>query len=275
MQLSVTHDFLPKRPSTRTSMVMDHFGIDFEQGQHTIAEQLELPIEPGQTVLFTGASGSGKSSLLRAAADQLARADKTPAPNHPNPARLPDVVDVDQLTWESRSLIDQLPVPFNEAMQLLAMCGLAEAHLMLRTPEELSEGQRYRFRLALAVARRPLWIIADEFTATLDRILARSIAFNVSRIAARHRIGFLLATTHEDVAEDLQPDLHIRCRLDGSIRVTPKEGNDAASPSAKKKEPGRRSRSPMNSGSPPRPSATGRTSLGGITAATTSAARGS
>ncbi len=67
MKLSVAYRFLPRTNSIRASQVMDHFGIDFEQGAHVIAEDLDLPIEPGQIVLFTGSSGSGKSSLLRAA----------------------------------------------------------------------------------------------------------------------------------------------------------------------------------------------------------------
>ena len=173
---------------------------------------------------------------------------------------------------------------------------------MLRTPAELSDGQRYRFRLALGLSKKPRWIVADEFTATLDRTLARVIAFNIRRLADRTGTGFLLATTHEDVIEDLDPDVHVRCRLDGEVSVertsgdegsshadgctlresdapaephriedvfsdpTRREPGPAGSP-RKKKEP---SRLHKISGSARRPSATGRTSLGGIIAATTS-----
>jgi ABC-type ATPase with predicted acetyltransferase domain len=65
MRLDASHEFLAKHGSTRAARVMDHFGIGFEQGRHVIAEGLELPIEAGDVVLFTGASGSGKSSLMR------------------------------------------------------------------------------------------------------------------------------------------------------------------------------------------------------------------
>src|SRR3954462_11452134 len=71
MRVSVAYEFLPKRPSAHAAMVMDHFGVGFDAGRHVIADNVELPIEPGDLVLFTGASGSGKSSLLRAAAEQL------------------------------------------------------------------------------------------------------------------------------------------------------------------------------------------------------------
>jgi hypothetical protein len=308
MQVSVSHDFLPKQPSVRSSQVMDHFGITFEQGRHIIAEGLQLPIEPGQVVLFTGASGSGKSSLMRAAAGELARmsigvteslldpdketrepddkrtaliatADAPGPPVALSPCRDESlskpakalVLNLDDLQLPATLLVDALNLPAAEAMNLLSTCGLGEAHLMLRTPAELSDGQRYRFRLALALSQSPQWVVADEFTATLDRTLAKVIAYNIRRLAARTGVGFLLATTHEDVTHDLAPDVHIRCRLDGEIQVTRANANpaDADQPAAnKKKVP---SPSPATSGSPPRPATTGRISLGGITAATISA----
>lgn len=250
MNLTVSHQFLPKQNSTRASLVMDHFGIGFEQGELVIARDLELNPQDGQIVLFTGESGSGKSSLMRELARELRAQGK-------------NVVSLDELTWDEKILVDLLPVPLEQALQLLSACGLGEAHLLLRTPRELSDGQRYRFRLALALAQQPDWVMADEFTATLDRRLARIISFNISKIAARHRIGFLLATTHEDIVSDLSPDVQLSCRLDGTIDVI--NGPDRET-GVKKKRP----TSPGTSGSPPRPSPTGRTSLGGIIEAITS-----
>jgi len=209
MKLTVAYDFLPKTPSAHAAVVMDHFGIGFETGRHVIADGLELPIQRGDIVCFTGPSGSGKSSLMRAAAEQLASKPGFRSPQ----------VNIDALELGDRILIDGLGLPVDEALPLLAACGLGEAQLLLRTPHELSDGQRYRFRLAKAFAMKPIWIVADEFTAALDRTLAKAIAFNLRKLATRTGIGCLLATTHEDVLEDLQPNVHVACRLDGAIHV--------------------------------------------------------
>lgn len=241
MEISVSYDFLPKEQTTHTAMVMSHFSIDFETGRNVIADKIELPIEPGDFVCFTGSSGSGKSSLMRAVADQLTH-----------------VVNINDLDLGTEPLIESLECPFEEAMRWLSLCGLSEAQLMLRTPAELSEGQRYRFRLALGLSRQPDWLLADEYTATLDRVLARVISCNIRKLAHREQIGFLLATTHEDILEELQPDLHVKCDLRGEITI--------ARDDCKKKV----AACSTNSNSPPARRATGRISLGGITAATTS-----
>jgi hypothetical protein len=103
-----------------------------------------------------------------------------------------------------------------------------------------------------------LFILADEFCAVLDRTLAKVLAFNVRRLATRTGVGFLLATTHDDLFDDLNPDVHVRCHGDGAIDVERRD--------VKKK----RSVSHATFGCRTAPAPTGRTSLGGITAATTS-----
>lgn len=212
MQLSIRYPLLPKARSVGTSLVMKAFGVDFEASEHVVCDNLELDIAPGQIVLFTGSSGSGKSSMLRMVSEQL--------------SQQATVLDITSLTLPEKPLVDALPVEVKAGLDLLAACGLSEAQLLLRTPSELSEGQRYRFRLALGLAqlmrRDPAtsaWLLADEFTATLDRTLARVLSFNLSRLARKYQVGCLLATTHDDVAADLQPDVHVRPGLDGRIEV--------------------------------------------------------
>lgn len=245
MEVNVKYDFLPKTKSVSASMVQDHFGIDFETGSHVIAKGLEIDIQPADVVLFNGSSGSGKSSVMRFIENQLKEDGKK-------------VLNIDEIELPEKILVEGTGLDVTESMQILTLCGLSEAQLMLRYPKELSDGQRYRYKIALALAQKPDWIVADEFTATLDRTLAKVIAYNIRRNATRSKVGFLLATTHDDFLEDLQPDIYVLCDLSGKIEVTRAE-NRKKKVSALK--------TIFGSAKVPKP--IGRTSLGGITGVTT------
>ncbi|MEM1062739.1 MAG: hypothetical protein AAGJ97_10490, partial [Planctomycetota bacterium] len=251
--LSVRYRFRPATPSSHIALLTDHFGVGEDTAEYVIADNLRLDLDPTDVVFFSGPSGSGKSSLLRAAVRELRRRDAT-------------VVAAEDVVLPECPLIDGLGLPFDDALALLTSCGLAEPQVLLRTPGELSDGQRFRYRLAVAVAGlRSLpagtirFVSADEFTATLDRTLARVVAFNLGRLARREGFGVLAATTHEDVAADLAPSVRVRCDLDGTPVVDRQD--------VKKNAP---SASSATSKSRPVRDATGRISLGGITADTTS-----
>jgi putative ABC transport system ATP-binding protein len=78
------------------------------------------------------------------------------------------------------------------AMDLLSAVGMSE-HVYKR-PAQLSGGQRQRVAIARALVRRPRVILADEPTASLDRVTGREIVDLLQGLAREENCGLVLIT---------------------------------------------------------------------------------
>lgn len=136
----------------------------------------------GSLTIISGPSGCGKTTLLRRLRRGLIRAGQSPiAPPRSIPAR--------------RAVIDLFDAPLDETLRLLACAGLADASILPRTARDLSEGERVRLRLALALARRPRHLLIDEFGASLDSATTRTLVLLLRRFAGTTGTRIVLATT--------------------------------------------------------------------------------
>ena len=125
--------------SDRVLEIAEAFGLGLEDKDFVIFENLELEIKKGDVVYITGQSGSGKSQLLKIL-ESLMRAEGK------------RVINLDDIQMDnSKTLIDQIGKDTNDALKILSIAGLNDAYLFIRHPNELSDGQRYRFRLAKAI----------------------------------------------------------------------------------------------------------------------------
>jgi len=179
----------------RTIGVAEAFGLGVDDYQeYVIYDDVSLKIGPMDIVYITGESGSGKSVLLRALEKDLGD----------------EAVNIDSINLDlDKPIIETVGRDLNEALELLSRVGLNDAFLFLRRCKELSNGQRYRYRIAKMIESGRQWWIMDEFCATLDRETAKIVAFNVQKQARRSGRAVIAATTHMDLFEDLAPSVHI------------------------------------------------------------------
>jgi ABC-type ATPase with predicted acetyltransferase domain len=169
----------------------------------------------GEISLICGPSGSGKSSLLRQIRASLSAHSAY------------RWIDLNELTLPDAPLVDCFDREFTlqRVLSMLGQVGLAEAWTYLRTPAELSEGQRWRLRLAMAMSqarhrdlRRPI-IVCDEFAAMLDRVTACAVSRALRRAISRDpRMSAIVATSHDDLVRALAPERIVRCDF-GKISV--------------------------------------------------------
>lgn len=157
-------------------------------GGHEALHHINLVIESGEMVFFTGHSGAGKSTLLKLIPAIERPSLGTVLVNGQNvgrmrPAAVPflrrsiGVVFQDQRLLNDRNVFDNVMLPLAAAghpprdaakrvRAALAKVGLLERERAF--PMTLSGGEQQRLCIARAVVGRPSILIADEPTASLD-----------------------------------------------------------------------------------------------------------
>ncbi len=149
-----------------------------------------IPVElaPGSLTVLTGPSGSGKSTL---------RADihRAFTESHlPMPA---SIVDPAKLRPGNRSCLELLggrAHDIDRALDRLARVGLADASAITARASTLSDGQRERLLLALAMQRAkrlarntPVLLSIDELGARVDNACARAMGRCIRRWLDDHK----------------------------------------------------------------------------------------
>ena len=219
-------------------MVFDQVSFAFDD--HVILREVSFAIPKGSMRILLGASGSGKSVLLKLILGLL-RPDSGEI--LVNGQRIDGMSERDLLRvrgeigmlFQESALFDSLTVGENvgyrlyeetdmpleqvrsRVQQVLEHVGLG-AH-MERMPSELSGGQRRRVALARAIAAKPDLLLFDDPTVGLDPVIATTIDDEIVKlrdlghataIAVTHTIrdAFHWAT-HEAVGTFEDPQIHI------------------------------------------------------------------
>jgi len=192
--------------SERVLELAEAFGLGLDDKEFVVFENLGLEIKEGDVVYITGQSGAGKSLLLRELKKAFVAAGYS-------------VADIDEVKFEDKPLCEQIGKNLKHALDLMSIGGLTDANLYARKPNELSDGQRYRFRLAKVIESGAKVWVADEFLAILDRDTAKIIAMGIQKVARKVGATLIVATTHKDMVDDLGPDLYIEKRYREKIKV--------------------------------------------------------
>src|ERR671917_813397 len=191
-------------------------------GKDTVAlEQVNLEIDPGEFVFLVGASGSGKSTMVRLILKEiepsagaiyvngtrLASVPRRRVPPHrrnigcvfqdfkllPNKTAAENVAYAMEVTGQKRRAI-RTKVP-----QILDLVGLSGK--MEKFPDQLSGGEQQRVSIARAFVSQPQILVADEPTGNLDPNTSVGIMQLLHRI---NRIGTtVLVATHDKEMVDV------------------------------------------------------------------------
>ncbi len=211
-------------------LVVDRLSLAFDD--KVVLEDVSFSLLPGHTKILLGASGSGKSTVLKLILGLLRPDGGTISVNG---ERVDNMTELELMrvradigmVFQEGALFDSLTVAENVGYRLyeestmprdqatrrveevLGFVGLGEFND--RMPSELSGGQRRRVAIARAMAAKPRILLYDEATTGLDPITATTVDEeiiklrdfeNVSSVIVTHQLrdAFFVAT-HEAVRD--------------------------------------------------------------------------
>jgi len=181
--------------ATRASLAIEISDLVVAFGERTVLDHLSLQVHAGDILGLVGASGAGKSVLLRTLLGLNAKTqgrivifgvdqDKATAPELQKLERRCGVLYQQGALFSSLTVLQNIEFPIREYLDLpnrlmrevatakLEMVGL-KAEDGEKTPSELSGGMTKRVALARALALDPAIVFLDEPTSGLDPIAAR------------------------------------------------------------------------------------------------------
>jgi sulfonate transport system ATP-binding protein len=175
-------------------------GVSRSFDDRAVLRGVDLDIGPGEFVALLGASGTGKSTLLRIVAGLDTDADGAV-----------DVPTARAVVYQEHRLLPWHEVWRNVAIGLpragardRAVAALAEVGLEARAdawPLTLSGGEAQRAAVARALVRAPDLLLLDEPFASVDALTRLKVQGLVAALWERHRPAVLLVT--HDVTEAL------------------------------------------------------------------------
>ena len=198
--------------SGRAAELMRLFGIRLLRlRDQRLAHNCKIDLDPGHIAIITGPSGCGKTTLLRGLYADAPEDDRI-ALNDIDCPRTDRVIDcISGSVWQ--------------ASGLLCNVGLSNTFTMLGRVCDLSDGQQWRYQLAKALDSGKQWIFADDYAAKVSRIMAMTISINLRKIAEETGRIFVLASCHEDMLCELQPDVVVIKSLNGTGHIVYKKSD--------------------------------------------------
>jgi phospholipid/cholesterol/gamma-HCH transport system ATP-binding protein len=223
-------------PAVSSAVVFDKVSFAFDE--HVVLREISFSVPKGSMSILLGASGAGKSVVLKLilgllrpdAGAILVNGQRVDRMSERDLLRLRGDIG---MQFQEGALFDSLTVAENVGYRLdeetdlpadqvrsrvtevLDFIGLGD--YIDRMPSELSGGQRHRVAIARAMAAKPNLLLFDDPTTGLDPIIATTVDDEIVKLRDLEHVTSILAThqirdafyvaTHEAVKTSGRPQI--------------------------------------------------------------------
>jgi ABC-type ATPase with predicted acetyltransferase domain len=170
----------------RISSVLNAFDLDIEKIREHFTGNIDIDGKDWNVGLIVGGSGTGKSTIANEVfGDYFTEYD-----------------------YKSQAVIDDMPKgkSIKEITKAFTSVGFASPPSWLKPYEVLSNGEKMRCDLANCILQEKEIIVFDEFTSVVNREVAKTGSYAISKAVKKLNKKFIAVACHSDIIDWLEPD---------------------------------------------------------------------
>lgn len=170
----------------RVSSVLNAFDLNKEKVKEHFKGSIDIEGKNWNIGLIVGGSGTGKSTIANDAFGDF----------------------FINYEYSKKSVIDDMPknCSVKEITKAFTSVGFASPPSWLKPYDVLSNGEKMRVDLAYSILKKQDLIIFDEFTSVVNREVAKTGSYAISKAIRRLNKKFIAVACHSDIIDWLEPD---------------------------------------------------------------------
>lgn len=172
----------------RIASIVSNFDLDVDHIREHFEGNIDIENTDWNVGLIVGGSGTGKSTIAREC--------------------FPDAYQSSTYTYSAPAVIDDMPKgkSIKEIEMAFTSVGFASPPSWLKPYSVLSNGEKMRVDLARNILDDKDVIVFDEFTSVVNREVAKTSSYAISKAVRKQGKKFIAVACHRDIIEWLAPD---------------------------------------------------------------------